>query len=329
MKAMLFEAAGKPLALREVATPVPAPHEVLLKVNVCGVCRTDLHIVDGDLPSPQFPLIPGHQIVGKVVGIGCEVSRFRIGDLIGVPWLGGCCFTCSYCSSGRENLCDKPVFTGYNKNGGFAEYATVDESFALPIPPGYTPESAAPLLCAGLIGYRALSHALDGEVIGFYGFGSSAHITLQLAQAFAKKVYVFTRPGDKEGQELAKSLGANWVGGSDEIPPDLLDAAIIFAPVGDLMVQALKVLKKGGKVISAGIHMSDIPSFPYKLLWEERSLTSVANLTRQDGWEAMALASKIPLKILTTTFPLEKANEALSAIREGKGVGSVVLKISD
>lgn len=329
MKAMVFESAGKPLAFREVKAPNPGPNEVLLKVLACGVCRTDLHIVDGDLPSPQFPLILGHQIVGRVVQLGSDVANLRIGDIVGVPWLGGCCFSCLYCLAGKENLCDHPTFTGYTKDGGFAEFATVNEAFALPIPPGYSPVSAAPILCAGLIGYRALAHALDGENIGFYGFGSSAHITLQFAQAFAKKVFVFTRPGDSKGQEFAKQLGAYWVGGSDETPPELLDAALIFAPAGELMIQALKVLKKGGKVISAGIHMTDIPSFPYKLLWEERVLTSVANLTRQDGWEAMALAAKIPLNILSTVYPLEKANEALSAIREGKGIGSVVLKISD
>jgi propanol-preferring alcohol dehydrogenase len=329
MKAMLFEEAGKPLALRDVPTPAPGPHEILIKVLACGVCRTDLHIVDGDLPAPQFPLILGHQIVGKVEQLGSEATIFRKGDLVGVPWLGGCCFTCPYCESGRENLCDHPQFTGYSKNGGFAEYAVADEAFVLPIPPGYSPESAAPLLCAGLIGYRALSHALDGEVIGFYGFGSSAHLTLQFAKAFAKKVFIFTRPGDAQGQQFARQLGADWAGGSDEKPPEFLDAAIVFAPAGELMIEALKILKKGGKVISAGIHMTDIPSFPYKLLWEERELTSVANLTRQDGWEAMNLASKVRLNVVTTLFPLEKANEALQTIREGKGIGSVVLKISD
>jgi propanol-preferring alcohol dehydrogenase len=328
MKAMVLEKVGAPLVLQDLPIPSIKPTEVLIRVEACGVCRTDLHIADGELKNPQLPLVLGHQVVGIVVDKGSEVVKLRPGDYVGVPWLGGCCFNCSYCLAGKENLCDEPVFTGFNRPGGFAEYCTADEAFVLPIPPSYPSVAAAPLLCAGLVGYRAFSKLSDAQNIGFYGFGSSAHITLQVARAFGKKVYVFTKPGDLNGQQFARTLGATWAGGSDTLPPEPLDGALVFAPVGALMVEGLKAVKKGSPVISVGIHMSDIPSFPYELLWGERSLTSVANLTRQDGIEFMSFASKIPLDITVTEFPLEKANEALAAIRDGSLVGSAILKIN-
>lgn len=328
MKAMVLEKVGAPLVLQDLPIPSIKPNEVLIRVEACGVCRTDLHIADGELPSPKLPLILGHQVVGTVVDKGAEVLKLRPGDYVGVPWLGGCCFACPYCLEGKENLCDQPVFTGLNRQGGFAEYCTAEEAFVLPIPPSYPSISAAPLLCAGLVGYRALSKLGDAQSIGFYGFGSSAHITLQVAKAFGKRVYVFTKPGDLDGQQFAKTLGATWVGGSDVLPPEPLDGVLVFAPVGDLMIQGLKTVKKGAPVISVGIHMSDIPSFSYDLLWGERSLTSVANLTRQDGLEFMSFASKIPLDITVTKYPLDKANEALAAIRDGSLVGSAVLNIN-
>lgn len=325
MRALLLERIGAPLVLKEdVPKPVITEQELLVKVEACGVCRTDLHIFDGELTGASLPLILGHQVVGKVVETSTS-SRFKKGDYVGIPWLGGCCFSCPYCLSGRENLCDKPTFTGFSVNGGFAEYCKADEAFVLPIPPRYDPLHAAPLLCAGLIGYRALMKTGDAEAVGFYGFGSSAHLTLQTARAFSKRVFVFTKPGDIAGQSFARALGAVWAGGSDEEPPEQLDAALIFAPVGELMVEALRHIKKGGPVISAGIHMSSIPEFPYSLLWGERSLTSVANLTRQDGLEFMALAAKIPFHVTVTPFPFPQANEALAAIRSGEATGSVVL----
>lgn len=330
MKAMVLEKVGKPLVLKDVPIPEIGSHEILIKVKACGVCRTDLHIVDGELPSPHIPLILGHQIVGLVERVGSQVAQFKPGDRVGVPWLGGCCGTCEYCLKNQENLCDHGIFTGYLRNGGFAEYASANEGFALSLPSNalYEDLSMAPLLCAGLIGYRAFRLSQPADSLGFYGFGSSAHLLIQIANHLGKKVFVFTRPGDLETQQFAVSLGAYWAGGSNEQPPELLDAAIIFAPVGALMVQALKAIKKGGKVISAGIHMSDIPSFPYSLLWGERSMSSVANLTRQDGWDFMQLIQQLKVKAVVKAFPLEQANEALACIRDGSLEGSAVLSIA-
>lgn len=327
MRAMIFEEVGRPLVLKEVPCPTPKSFEVLIKTKACGVCRTDLHIIDGELSHPKLPLILGHQIVGIVDKIGDEVSKYQVGDRVGVPWLGGCCRQCEFCLSERENLCDGAIYTGYLRDGGYADYCTAHEDFILRIPCCHDDIHAAPLLCAGLIGYRAFRLAGPTKTIGLYGFGSSAHLLIQVAHALGREVYVFTRPGDKETQEFAYSLGAKWAGGSDQLPPQLLDAALIFAPVGALYPQALKAIKKGGKVISAGIHMSDIPSFPYSLLWEERSLSSVANLTRRDGVDYMQLVKDIPLDVTVTSFPLEEANQALEAIRNGTLEGSAVLKI--
>jgi len=327
MRAMVLEQVGKPLVLKELPCPKPQTHEILIRIQACGVCRTDLHIVDGDLPKPQLPLILGHQIVGIVEKLGKDTTQHKIGDRVGVPWLGQTCHACEYCCSNKENLCDHPTFTGYQRNGGYAEYCTAHENYALSLPSIYKPEEMAPLLCAGLIGYRAFRLAGDVQTIGFYGFGSSAHLLIQVANALGKEVYVFTRPNDQKTQKFAKSLGAKWAGGSDELPPKNLDAALIFAPVGELYPQALRAIKKGGRVISAGIHMSDIPSFPYSLLWEERSMSSVANLTRQDGLDYMQLIEKIPLEITVSSYPLEKANEAIAAIRDGSLEGSAVLTI--
>jgi propanol-preferring alcohol dehydrogenase len=325
MQAMCLEKIGSPLIMRGVARPKPADDEVLLQVHACGVCRTDLHIVDGELPTPQLPLILGHQIVGTIVEVGSQVDTHQVGERVGVPWLGKTCHHCPFCLSERENLCDFAIFTGYTRNGGYAEFCTVHRDYLLNIPDSYDDLHAAPLLCAGLIGYRAFRLAGEVERIGFYGFGSSAHLLIQVARALGKEVYVFTRPGDKKTQAFAESLGAIWAGGSDELPPKQLDAALIFAPVGALYIQGLKAVKKGGRVISAGIHMSDIPAFPYSLLWEERSLSSVANLTRQDGREFMSLARDIPIKVFAQPFALEHANEALDAIRQGTVEGSSVL----
>lgn len=327
MRAMILEKIGNPLILKDVPRPKPKKFEVLIKIHACGVCRTDLHIVDGELPPPQLPLILGHQVVGVVDKLGENVSKYKIGDRVGVPWLGGCCYICEFCTSGRENLCDSAVYTGYLQNGGYADYCTAHEDFILALPQDYDDLHTAPLLCAGLIGYRALRLAGSAKTIGFYGFGSSAHLLIQVANALDREIYVFTRPGDKKTQEFALSLGAKWVGGSDQLSPIALDAAIIFAPVGALYPQALKSIKKGGKVISAGIHMSDIPSFPYELLWGERSISSVANLTRKDGIDFMRIIKNLHLKISITSFLLEEANQALEAIRNGTLEGSAVLKI--
>lgn len=328
MRAMVLEKVDHPLVLKDVPCPTPKPSEVLIKIQACGVCRTDLHIIDGELPHPKLPLILGHQVVGIIDKLGENVSKHKLGDRVGVPWLGCTCHVCEFCVSGRENLCDKAIYTGYLRDGGFAEYCTAHEDFILELPHDYDDLHTAPLLCAGLIGYRAFRLASPAKTIGFYGFGSSAHILIQAANALGSEVYVFTRPGDKKTQEFARSLGAKWAGGSDQLPPIALDSAIIFAPVGALYPQALKAIKKGGKVISAGIHMSDIPSFPYALLWEERSMSSVANLTRQDGIDFMQLVKKHHLKISVTAFPLEEANQALDDIRNGSLEGSAVLSIS-
>lgn len=327
MRAMILEEVGHPLVLRHIPCPNPKPFEVLIKTTACGVCRTDLHIVDGELPHPKLPLILGHQVVGIIDKLGENVSKHRIGDRVGIPWLGGTCHTCEFCISERENLCDKAIYTGYLRDGGYADYCTAHEDFVLKLPQEYDDLHTAPLLCAGLIGYRAFRLAGPAKTLGFYGFGSAAHLLIQVANALGREVYVFTRPGDEKTQAFARSLGAKWAGGSDQLPPIALDAALIFAPVGALYPQALRAIKKKGKVISAGIHMSDIPSFPYALLWEERSISSVANLTRQDGIDFMDIVKKFHLKVTITPFLLEDANQALTSIRNGTLEGSAVLKM--
>ncbi|HEY3418445.1 MAG TPA: zinc-dependent alcohol dehydrogenase family protein, partial [Armatimonadota bacterium] len=304
MRAMVLEAQQQPLRLLDMSDPVPGPGQVLLRVRACGVCRTDLHIVDGELPDPKLPLIPGHQIVGIVSGRGEEATRFQEGDRVGVPWLGWTDDTCRYCRSGRENLCDHARFTGYQIDGGFAEQCVADERYAFPIPAGYPDLKAAPLLCAGLIGFRAYRLAGEAERLGFYGFGSAAHILTQIAVHQGREVFAFTSPGDTAHQEFARRLGASWAGGSDEPSPVPLDAAIIFAPVGALVPAALRAVAKGGVVVTAGIHMSDIPAFPYGILWEERVLRSVANLTRQDAEEFLALSPQVPVHTEVTSYPL-------------------------
>ncbi len=323
---MLFEGTGKPLRLEgkaEAATP--GPGQVAIRVGACGVCRTDLHIVDGELNRPKLPLIPGHEVVGTVDQLGAGVDRLKSGDRVGVPWLGWTCGHCAYCRSGRENLCDAARFTGYQIDGGYAERAVADARFCFPIPAGYDDVAAAPLLCAGLIGYRALRLAGDAERLGLYGFGAAAHIAIQVARHRGQKVFAFTKPGDTAGQEFARGLGAVWAGGSDRLPPEPLEAALIFAPVGALVPAALAATAKGGTVVCAGIHMSDIPSFPYHLLWQERVIRSVANLTRADGEEFLALAPQVPVRTTTQAFPLAEANEALRRLRTGAIEGAAVL----
>ncbi|PLZ91056.1 zinc-dependent alcohol dehydrogenase family protein [Fischerella thermalis] len=327
MRAMLLEAPRQPLRLVNLPVPKPNPEQVLIRIHACAVCRTDLHIVDGELTHPKLPLIPGHQIVGIVEALGERVEKFHVGDRVGVPWLGYTCDRCRYCVSGRENLCDYAEFTGYNLDGGYAEYTVADYRFCFAIPEGYPDLQAAPLLCGGLIGYRAYRMTGEAEKLGFYGFGSAAHILIQLARYQGRQVFAFTRSGDTQGQEFARQLGAVWAGGSDELPPEPLDAAIIFAPIGKLVPAALRAVAKGGVVVCAGIHMSDIPAFPYEILWEERVLRSVANLTRQDGEEFLALAPKVPIQTEVNLFNLSKANEALDALRSGKIEGSAVLVV--
>ncbi len=328
MHAMILEAPHTPLKYREVPVPAPGPEQILIRVQACGVCRTDLHIVAGELTEPKLPLILGHEIVGTVAAVGDQVQKFRLGDRVGVPWLGHTCGVCRYCRKGRENLCDHPQFTGYTLNGGYAEYTVADQRYSFHLPAGYADAEAAPLLCAGLIGYRSYRLTGDGvERLGIYGFGAAAHITIQVAVHHGQKVYGFTRSGDTETQEFARRLGAVWAGGSDELPPEELDAAIIFAPVGALVPAALEAVCKGGVVVCGGIHMSDIPSFPYDLLWGERVVRSVANLTRQDGEEFLALAPKVPVKTEVQTFPLDQANEALEALRHGRVHGAAVLVV--
>ncbi len=322
---MLLEAPGQPLRLAEVPVPSPGPAQVLLRVRACGVCRTDLHVADGELPNPKLPLVLGHEIVGVVEACGAGVQRFAPGDRVGVPWLGWTCGTCRYCRSGRENLCDYARFTGYQLDGGYAEYAVADERYCFPIPSRYNDMEAAPLLCAGLIGYRSLVAAGDGERLGIYGFGAAAHIIVQVARHQGRTVYAFTRPGDSEAQQFALELGAVWAGPSDGLPPEPLDAAIIFAPVGALVPEALRAVVKGGVVVCAGIHMSDIPSFPYAILWGERVVRSVANLTRRDGEEFLALSPQVPVRTETVPLPLEQANEALNRLRTGRLRGAAVL----
>lgn len=325
MRAMLLQKVGEPLRLTELPTPKPGPEQVLLKVRACAVCRTDLHIVDGELTPSKLPLIPGHEIVGTVAEVGSAMIGFQPGDRVGVPWLGHTCGRCEFCLSDRENLCDQAQFTGYTLDGGYAEYALADHRFCFPVPDSYGDAEAAPLLCAGLIGYRSLVKAGGGKRLGIYGFGAAAHIVAQVAKYQGREIYAFTRPGDEQANKFALGLGAIWSGSSGEMPPVKLDCAIIFAPIGPLVPQALKAVGKGGAVVCGGIHMSDIPSFPYSLLWEERSICSVANLTRRDGEEFMAVAPKIPVRTEVETFPLEEANEALSRLRGGRIRGAAVL----
>jgi alcohol dehydrogenase, propanol-preferring len=326
MRAMTLQAAHEPLRLeRRLQAPQPGAHEVQIRVRACGVCRTDLHIVDGELDAPKAALIPGHEIVGTVTQIGADVAQLEPGDRVGVPWLGWTCGTCRECRSGHENLCARARFTGYHIDGGYAEYTLADERYCFPIPSAFGDVEAAPLLCAGLIGYRALRFAGAGERLGLYGFGAAAHIAAQIARYRGQRVFAFTRPGDESGQSFARSLGAEWAGGSDTQPSEPLDAAIIFAPVGALVPAALAAVAKGGTVVCAGIHMSDIPCFPYRLLWEERVIRSVANLTRQDGEEFFRVAAQIPVRCTTVQFSLEDANEALRSLREGRIEGAAVL----
>jgi len=327
MLAMLLEAAGRPLVPATTPRPEPGRQQVLLKVLACGVCRTDLHIADGELTRPKLPLVLGHEIVGEVAGRGAEAERFAVGDRVGVPWLGWTCGTCRYCRSGRENLCDRARFTGYDVDGGYAEYVVADERFCFALPAELEPAQAAPLLCAGLIGYRSLLAAGDGcERLGIYGFGAAAHIVTQLARAQGRRVFAFTRPGDLAAAHFARELGAAWAGSSGEIPPEPLDAAIIFAPVGALVPAALRAVAPGGTVVCAGIHMSDIPAFPYDLLWGERVVRSVANLTRRDGEEFLALAPRVPVRTTVEEFPLARATAALDRLRAGEIRGAAVLR---
>jgi propanol-preferring alcohol dehydrogenase len=313
------------LSLDEMPLPEFSPQQLLLQVRACGVCRTDLHLIDGELPNPRYPVTPGHEIVGRIVDLGRAVEGFAIGDRVGVPWLGATCGECRYCRAGLENLCDQARFTGYTLDGGYAEYAVADARFCIPIPARYSDADAAPLLCAGLIGYRAYRAAGDAPNLGIYGFGAAAHLITQVARAQGRRVFALTRPADEAAQAFACSLGAVWAGGSDSDPPEALDAALIFAPVGALVPMALRATRKGGRVICAGIHMSDIPAFPYRLLWGERSVSSVANLTRRDAREFMALAAEIQLRPAVEVLPLARANEALALLREGKLQGAAVL----
>jgi propanol-preferring alcohol dehydrogenase len=322
---MVLQRQGEPLGLAELPDPEPGPREVLVRVHACGVCRTDLHVIDGDLPDPALPLVPGHQAVGEVVAAGPGAERFAAGDAIGVPWLGWTCGECRFCRAGRENLCERARFTGYGRDGGYAELAVADERYCLPVPAAYEPAHAAPLLCAGLIGFRSLRLCGDAERVGLYGFGSSAHIVCQVAAHQGRRVFAMTRPGDDEGQAFARDLGAEWAGASDAGPPEELDAAIVFAPVGDLVPVALAALARGGAVVCAGIHMTDIPGFPYELLWGERSIRSVANLTREDGEEFMALAPRVPVRTHVGEYALEDANAALDDLRGGRVLGTPVL----
>ncbi len=325
MRAMVLGAAGVPLRAVEAPVPAPGPGQVLVRVGACAVCRTDLHVVDGELDRPKLPLVPGHQIVGFVEERGEGAEGFAAGERVGVPWLGWTCGECRYCKSGRENLCDRAHFTGYDLDGGYAAYAVADQRFCFRIPEGYPDLQAAPLLCAGLIGYRALRMVGDAERLGLYGFGAAAHIIVQVARHGGRRVFAFTRAGDEEAQRFARELGAEWAGDSEEPPPEEMDAAIIFAPVGALVPVALRAVAKGGAVVCAGIHMSDIPSFPYELLWGERRIFSVANLTRRDATEFLALAPKVPVRTEVVPYPLEAANEALDDLRSGRLRGAAVL----
>lgn len=325
MQAMIFETAKRALVLREIRAPKPGPHQVLLKVRACGVCRTDLHVCDGELSHPKLPLVPGHEIVGVVTEVGTKVTTLQVGDRVGVPWLGSTCGTCDFCLRGQENLCDNAQFTGYQIDGGYADQTVADERFCFRIPDSFSDVTAAPLLCAGLIGYRSLKLAGDAIRLGIFGFGAAAHLVAQTALFQKRRVFAFTRPGDLAAQDFARSVGAEWAGDSTTPSPTTLDAAIIFAPVGSLVPAALSAVRKGGVVVCGGIHMTDIPSFPYSLLWGERIVRSVANLTRQDGDEFLALASQFPLKVVTQTFPLHDANIALDRLRSGNLTGAAVL----
>jgi propanol-preferring alcohol dehydrogenase len=325
MRAMIFEAAGKPLVLRDVPVPRPGAGQVLVRVAACAVCRTDLHVLDGELAEPKVPLIPGHEIVGRIAEVGEGVGHLSAGDRVGIPWLGWTCGECRYCRSGQENLCDRARFTGYTIDGGYAEFTVADARFCFRLPDVFDDVAGAPLLCAGLIGYRSLRKAGDAQRLGIYGFGAAAHIVAQVARYEGREVFAFTRPGDTTAQSFARSLGAVWAGDSDETPSEPLDAAIIFAPVGALVPAALRAVRKGGCVVCGGIHMSDIPSFPYRDLWEERVLCSVANLTRRDGEEFLQIAPKIPVRTETVPFALEQANEALARLRSGELTGAAVL----
>ncbi len=325
MRAMLLDAVGGPLRPVDLPIPQPGAGQVLIRVRACGVCRTDLHVVDGELADPKLPLIPGHQIIGMVVQSGHGATQFAPGTRVGVPWLGWTDDTCPYCLTGRENLCEQARFTGYQLDGGYAEYAVADERFCFPIPADYPDEQAAPLLCAGLIGYRALRLAGDARRLGIYGFGGAAHILTQVARWQGREVFAFTRPGDTARQAFARELGAAWAGGTDSMPPEPLDAAILFAAAGELVPTALRAVARGGVVVCGEIHMTDIPSFPYALLWQERSIRSVANLTRRDGEEFLALAPQVPVRTAVQTYPLAAANDALAALRDGQVRGAAVL----
>jgi propanol-preferring alcohol dehydrogenase len=322
---MLLEQIGQPLQLRELPVPQPGPGEVRVRVLACGVCRTDLHVVDGELPEAPLPIIPGHEIVGLVDALGEGVTGFEPGQRVGIPWLGHTCGTCSYCQHAEENLCDAPQFTGYTRPGGYAEYVVADARFAFALGEEGDPVALAPLLCAGLIGWRSLVKAGDGKRLGLYGFGAAAHIVMQVARWQGREVYAFSRPGDVAAQDFARSLGAVWAGDSGELPPVPLDAAIIYAPAGELVPAALRALRKGGRVVCAGIHMSDIPSFPYDILWQEREVVSVANLTRQDGLEFFPVAAQVGIHTETHAYPLEQANQALDDLRNGRFQGAAVL----
>jgi propanol-preferring alcohol dehydrogenase len=328
MEAMLLEAAGRPLRLARLPDPLPGPGEVLIRVRACGVCRTDLHIADGELDPPVLPLVPGHEVAGTVLASGPGAGRFAAGDRVGIPWLGWTCGECRYCTGGQENLCPRARFTGYHIPGGYAELVVADERFCLRLPDGYDDTHAAPLLCAGLIGYRALVAAGDADRLGLYGFGAAVHIIAQVARYQGRQIFAFTRPGDRDGQRFARELGAAWAGGSDQPAPEPLDAAVIFAPVGPLVTVALKAVRPGGTVVCAGIHMSDIPSFPYRDLWGERVLRSVANLTRADGEAFLRLAPAVPVRTRVVSFPLAEADKALKSIRDGTIAGAAVLSVA-
>ncbi|HYA05317.1 MAG TPA: zinc-dependent alcohol dehydrogenase family protein [Xanthobacteraceae bacterium] len=325
MRAMVLERLGEPLKLVERPDPEPAAGEVRVRVAACGVCRTDLHVVDGELPNPKLPIVPGHEIVGRVDVLGAGVTALKLGMRVGIPWLGKTCGQCRYCREGRENLCDHPLFTGYTRDGGYASHAVADARYVFRLPESGDDVASAPLLCAGLIGWRSLRLAGDGKTIGFYGFGAAAHIIAQVARWQGRDVYAFTRPGDAAAQVFARKLGARWAGSSDETPPEPLDCAIIYAPVGALVPAALRAVRKGGRVVCAGIHMSDIPRFPYSILWEERELRSVANLTRQDGEEFFAIVAQAGIVTETVPYPLIRANDALADLRSGRLQGAAVL----
>ncbi len=325
VRAMVLDKPRTPLTLKERPLPLPGRGEILIGIEACGVCRTDLHVVDGELPDPKLPIVPGHEIVGRVVALGPGVTDFTPGQRVGVPWLGATCGVCPYCRAGRENLCDAPLFTGYTRDGGYATHTVANARYTFPLPERLDAAKAAPLLCAGLIGWRSYRMAGEGATLGLYGFGAAAHILAQVAIWQGRRVYAFTRAGDTAGQNFARSLGAVWAGASEEPPPQLLDAAIIFAPVGALVPHALAAVKKGGRVVCGGIHMSDIPSFPYRLLWEERELLSVANLTRRDAYEFLAIAPRAGIKTQVTRYPLEEANTALADLRAGRFEGAAVL----